>query len=147
MAITAEMVTYARLDAGMVAELIEIPADGPAVEEMFHPDLVAALVEVPAGISPAEGWTWDGNAFAPSPPAAPPPVQAVTMRQARLALLATGKLDDVEAAIAAAPRAVRIEWEYATQIERASPIVAAIAAELDLDEAALDALFAAAAQL
>jgi hypothetical protein len=69
------------------------------------------------------------------------------MRQARLALLGAGMLDDVEAAIAAAPRAVRIEWEYATQIERASPLVAAIAAELDLDAPALDALFAAAAQL
>lgn len=140
------MNTFARIEAGRVAELVQIP-DGVALADAFHPDIVARMVPVPDPASVAPGHLWDGEAFAPSPPAAPPPVQAVTMRQARLALLATGKLDDVEAAIAAAPRAVRIEWEYATQIERASPIVAAIAAELDLDEAALDALFAAAAQL
>lgn len=84
------------------------------------------------------------------PPAPPPlpepgPVAVVTMRQARLALLAAGLLDAVEAAVADAGRAVQIEWEYATVVERRSPLVAAIAAGLGLDDAAIDALFADAA--
>lgn len=74
------------------------------------------------------------------------PVTRVTMRQARLALLAAGRLDDVDAAVAQAPRAVQIEWEYATTVERASPLVAAIGAGLSLDDAAIDALFEAAAR-
>jgi hypothetical protein len=140
------MSTYARIAGGVVAELIETPP-GTDIADLLHPDLVAMMVPVPDPGAVAVGHGWDGKRFTPpSPrPASPPP--AVTMRQARLALLGAGMLDDVEAAIAAAPRAVRIEWEYATQIERASPLVAAIAAELDLDAPALDALFAAAAQL
>ena len=77
----------------------------------------------------------------------PGPVTSVTMRQARLALLAAGRLDDVDAAVASAPRAVQIEWEYATTVERASPLVAAIGAGLSMDDAALDDLFAGAARL
>lgn len=54
-------------------------------------------------------------------PPPPPPVvipQSVTMRQARLALLGAGLLDDVNSAIAAIPdpvqrKAAEIEWEYA----------------------------------
>lgn len=140
------MSTYARIAGGVVAELVETPP-GADIADLFHPDLVAMMVPVPDPAAVAPGHLWDGEAFAPPPPPTPPAVLAVTMRQARLALLGAGMLDDVEAAIAAAPPAVRIEWEYATQIERASPLVAAIAAELDLDAPALDALFAAAAQL
>lgn len=144
------MTLYARIDAGRVAELLEIPADGPAVEEMFHPDLVAALVPVRPGVTPAEGWAWDGEEFVPPPPAeaSPPAVPAsVTARQARLALHGAGLLTQVEAAIAAAGGAVQIEWEYATAIERASPLLATIAAGLEMSGAQIDALFVQAAAL
>lgn len=142
------MQTFARIAGGAVAELIEIP-DGVALADAFHPDLASQIVPVADPAAVAVGHGWDGQAFTPPDPPAPavPSVQAVTMRQARLALLGADLLDAVEAAVAAAPRAVQIEWEYATQIERASPLLGAIAAEIDLDEAALDALFLAAAQL
>ncbi len=84
-----------------------------------------------------------GGALSIAPFAQPPvlPVTSVTMRQARLALLAAGRLDDVEAAIAQGDRAAQIEWEYATVIERGSSLVATISAGLGLNDAAIDELF------
>lgn len=80
-----------------------------------------------------------------------PPV-SVTMRQARLALLGVGLLDDVDAAIAAIAdsnqrRAVEIEWEYAQTVDRNSPFTQQLAAGLGLDSAQLDSLFTQAAAL
>ena len=84
--------------------------------------------------------------------AKPPVPQSVTMRQARLALLGIGLLDDVDAAIAAIPdpvqrKAAQIEWEYATVIERNSSLVTVLSAQLGLDAATLDSLFLAGSTL
>ncbi len=77
--------------------------------------------------------------------------QAVTMRQARLALLHAGKLDAVNAAIAAIPGpagdAARIEWDYSNEVLRTQPLVVQLGAVLGMDDAALDALFLVAAAL
>jgi hypothetical protein len=77
--------------------------------------------------------------------------QRVSMRQARLALLQFGKLDAVTAAIAAmtgaAGDAARIEWEFATEVQRTSPLIAQLAAGLGLASADLDALFTTAVTL
>lgn len=97
------------------------------------------------------GWLYADGVF--SAPPAPPPVvpSIVSMRQARLALLQAGKLDDVDAAIAALPspakEAAQIEWEYAIEVKRDSQLVTQLAPALGLDDAALDALFIAAAAL
>ena len=85
----------------------------------------------------------------PLPPAVP---QQVTMRQARLALLGAGLLDDVDAAIAAIPdpvqrKAAQIEWEYASTVERQSPFVQQLAAGLGLSAEQMDDLFVQAAAL
>ena len=88
-------------------------------------------------------------------PPPPPPVvipQSVTMRQARLALLGVGLLDDVDAAIAAIPdpvqrQAAQIEWEYATTVVRDSSWVQTLGASLNLTSAQIDELFIAAAKL
>ena len=77
---------------------------------------------------------------------------SVTPRQARLALLQIGKLDAVSAALAAIPdparrTAAQIEWEYATVIERNSPLVQSLAAGLGLTAPAIDALFEAASRI
>ena len=77
--------------------------------------------------------------------------QAVTMRQARLALLAVGLLDDVENAIDAIPdvtarRAALIDWEYATDVRRDSPLIAQLGPALGLTNAQIDELFIAASQ-
>ena len=77
---------------------------------------------------------------------------SVTMRQARLALLGIGMLDDVDAAIAAIPdpvqrKAAEIEWEYAQTVDRNSPFTQQVAAGLSLTAEQLDALFTQAAGL
>lgn len=74
------------------------------------------------------------------------------MRQARLALLQMGKLDDAEAAIADIEdeqlrRAAQIEWEYAHEIARNHPIVQQVAATLNITDADMDALFSLAGSL
>ena len=75
----------------------------------------------------------------------------VTMRQARLALHAAGKLTAVNAAINALPdptkTAALIEWEYSSTVRRDSRFVALLGPALGLDAAGLDALFIAAAKL
>ena len=76
----------------------------------------------------------------------------VTMRQARLALLQSNLLSQVEAAIAAIEdpaqrQAVQIEWEYAAEVNREHPWVQSLATALDLSEGQLDDLFTLAATL
>jgi hypothetical protein len=88
----------------------------------------------------------------PVPPAQPVQVpSAVTMRQARLALLGAGKLAAVTAAINALPspqkEAAQIEWEYSQEVQRHNGFVAQLGPVLGLDADALDALFVAAARL
>jgi len=76
----------------------------------------------------------------------------VTMRQARLALLQSNLLSQVEAAIAAIADATErkqaaIDWEYATQVERLWPWVQTLGVALGLTDDELDALFVQAATL
>jgi hypothetical protein len=81
----------------------------------------------------------------------PPIPQSVSMRQARLALLSYGLLDDVQAVIITMNEPQRsqtqIEWEYAQTVERDNALVAALGPALGLDDAAIDSLFTLAATL
>lgn len=107
----------------------------------------AVCIEATSG---SIGWLWDGATLTapPAPPAPPKPIPtSVTMRQARLALLAVDLLDDVEAAVAAAGRAAQIEWEYATDVQRSHPLIAAVQAAKGLSNADVDALFVAASEM
>lgn len=77
---------------------------------------------------------------------------AVTMRQGRLALLQFGLLDTVDSALAAIEdsiqrRAAQIEWEYATEIRRDSPLVTQLSSSLGLTEKQMDQLFLLASTL
>lgn len=79
------------------------------------------------------------------PPGPVPVPQTTTPAKARLALLAAGKLDAVNAAVASHPDpAVRIYWDYATEIDRNHPYIVTMGAALGLD---LDALFVEAGKL
>jgi len=69
--------------------------------------------------------------------------------QARAALAQAGLLAQVEALMAdpdAAPMA-KLAWQYAQEFRRTSPTLLALAGALGLDDAALDALFDAAATI
>jgi hypothetical protein len=75
----------------------------------------------------------------------------VTMRQARLALLQQGLLENVTAAIALIPEPdkskISIEWEYASTVERTSPWMSTMGAALGLTDEQLDQLFETASTL
>lgn len=76
----------------------------------------------------------------------------VTMRQARLALLHAGLLDDVEAALLAMGdtvegKAARIEWDYSSEVFRDKPFVQQLSAALGMAPDQLDTLFATAGTL
>lgn len=76
---------------------------------------------------------------------------SVTMRQGRLALLAAGKLAQVDAAIASLPEpqksAALIEWNFSNELQRGNAFVATLGAALGLSDAQVDQLFITAAAL
>jgi hypothetical protein len=150
-----------------VAEILHIPADGPAISGRFHPDIAATIVAAPDGVD--AGWSYDGDAFAapaPSVPAPAPVPASITRRQLLLALTAAGLMTGEEALAAAMTGAVpasidavfaalpaadalaaRITWATMAIAERDHPLIAALVAADLATEAALDALFVAAAAL
>jgi hypothetical protein len=73
-----------------------------------------------------------------------PVPQSVSPRQARLALLAAGLLDDIEEAVKS-NREWQISWEYATEVSRNSPLIQAVGK--DMTEEQLDQLFIDASKL
>lgn len=116
---------------GVVVNLIEVASLN------FMPGLVATDT---ADI----GDLWNGASFSKPTPVVRVP-DTVTMKQARLALLAAGKLADVDAAIAAMTgieaQAAKISWEYSAVVERRSGLVAALGSAIGLGEGQIDALF------
>lgn len=92
------------------------------------------------------GWQWfdsDASAYTYwgiSP--TNPPGNTITPLQAKLELLAAGKLDAVEAAVAAAPREVQLAWREATEFDRTSPLLNAMAQAVGITSLELDAMFA-----
>ncbi len=72
--------------------------------------------------------------------------RTITLRQARLYLLSIGLLDDLENIINQ-NRAYKIEWEYANQIERESPLVKILGQTLNLDDTAINNMFMEASKI
>ena len=72
--------------------------------------------------------------------------QVITMRQARLQLLEVGLLDDVEALVAL-DRKSQIEWEYASEVYRQSPLIEAVKGALNLTDTQIDSMFIEASKL
>jgi hypothetical protein len=66
---------------------------------------------------------------------------ACTPRQARLALASQGLYEAVQTSVAAVSDQARIEWEYATMIERTSPVIAEMQESLGMTDEQLDGLF------
>lgn len=132
-----------------------------ADESPLEPDvflLPGGAVDAPAPAVPEGKMAkWNGAGFdledIPEPPQPQPPTPAVsipsivTMRQARLALLQSGLLSQVNAAVAAADEATQITWDYSSEVHRNHPFVATLAAALNLSDAQLDGLFTLAATL
>lgn len=97
-------------------------------------------------------WIKNGGAIEPFEAPQIPAPQSVTPRQAKLALLSAGLLDDVESAISAIPdpatkRVAQIEWEYAQEIKRDWPLLVQLATSMGMTTTDLDELFTQAALL
>ena len=122
------------------------PADG-LPGGWVRADAPPALDDGQCAVFAGDGWV----IYDAEPSVVEPIPTEVTMRQARLALHAAGKLTAVNAAIAALPdppkTAALIEWEYSSTVRRESQFVAMLGPALGLDSAALDALFIAASKL
>ena len=73
-------------------------------------------------------------------------VKSITPRQARITLLRAGMLDAVNQAVAN-NREWAITWEFATEVKRDDPMIAAVQALLGKTDADIDALFIEASQL
>jgi hypothetical protein len=110
-------------------------------KQTYHED---GFVEVPDHVEC--GMIQDGSEFIASPPQYVVP-QRVTMRQARLALLQAGLLQQVTDAVASIGGAAAIEWEYSTTVRRDSPLVQSISSGLGLLTQQMDELFTLAATL
>ena len=72
--------------------------------------------------------------------------QVITMRQARLQLLEVGLLDDVEALVAL-DRKSQIEWEYASEVYKESPLIESVKGALSLTDTQIDNMFVEASKL
>lgn len=72
---------------------------------------------------------------------------SVTMRQARLALLAAGLLDDVNTLIASIGQEAAITWEFATEVQRNNELVIAVLTSKGFTENQIDDLFVSADKL
>ncbi len=71
----------------------------------------------------------------------------VSRFQARAALMGSGLLATADAAIQGADEMAKLAWADAQEFRRNSPLVAAIAAQLGMDEIQLDYLFRQAANI
>lgn len=158
------------ITGGVVTNVIELPgsyviasdnrsASGKATYEIQGPEgseiveydasyaAPGGAILVLSGPNVEPGWTWSQGAGFGEPeiePAAPVLVP-ITRRQLRLTLLAHGLLDQVEPAIAALDEPERsvatIEWQDASEYRRDHPLIAQVGTALELDEAAIDAMW------
>lgn len=121
------------------AELAELglyrPAADPTTAPQGHRIATVSVQRVNGVVSYV-------NTYEPLPLADFPPL---TPRQFRLGLLAAGKLAAVDLAIDALPEpqrsAAKIEWEFATMIQRTHPMVVTLSAALQLNEVDVNQLW------
>lgn len=130
------------------------PDTGEIIRTETPADWMGTTSVAPPEFDPATaGCFWRGDHWEIVPGEVPsdPVPKVVSMRQARLALLGAGLLAQVNTAVANMPGtegdAARIEWEYAQEVRRDSPLVAGLSAILGLTDETLDNLYKVAAGL
>lgn len=137
-----------------MAQYAYSPDTGELIRTDNPADWMGTTSVAPPEFDPATaGCFWRGDHWELVPGEVPsdPVPEVVTMRQARLALLGAGLLTQVNTAVANMPGAegdaARIEWEYAQEVRRDSPLVAALSVALGLTDETLDNLYKVAAGL
>lgn len=134
---------YAYIENNTAIEVVE---SNPSI--LFVPHYASKFIQVEDDCK--VGYVLEEGAWvAPAPITYIP--QEVTMRQARLALLDTGLLSNVQTAINGLPEPAKtkaqIEWDYSNALQRSNSFVATLGGALGLDSEALDNLFIQAATL
>ena len=115
--------------------------------------MASTEVEPPVFDPVTQSCIFQGGAWVVADVVPPAPVvpEMVSMRQARIALLLSGHLASVTAAISGMPGmegdVARVEWEYAQEVRRDSPLIVALAPVLGLSQEQLDGLFVQASNL
>jgi hypothetical protein len=104
-------------------------------------------VDIPAAYPLEEGWTLGDPDLHPMLVQPAPVPSSVSPRQLKLALLASGQLDQIEAFVASADKSVQISWEYTTEFQRDNPLLNQMAAAFGMTSDQVDTLFRAAANL
>lgn len=136
-----------------MSEIIYIRADGVLIEkdpqERAAGKLYTGLANAADGTPRVVEMTADEQAARETEEAANMNAvpRAVTPLQARKALRAAGLLAAVETAVDAAGEEIREAWDYALEVRRNDPMLNAVAVDLEMSAADLDALFIAAAAL
>lgn len=125
-----------------------VDAEGTTVKCHSYADSQMDMLEADLGEEAASHAELIALVRASMVPYIPPPIvvpTSVTMRQARLALLSSGKLGSVATVIASLPspqkEAAEIEWEYSQEVQRNNGFVSLLAPALGLTETDLDDLF------
>ena len=104
------------------------------------------LYWVVCGADVTTEWSFDGHAFHPP---VPPPVEfpSLTAWQVRKVLNLHGLRDTVEAMVLASPIEIQDGWHYASEYLRDDSTLLALATQLGLTSAQLDAMFIEASSL
>ena len=139
----AALTAASELPATLAAKQAELDT-ALATAQAAH---AAELAAVQAALAAKDEEIARLTALIPAPVIVDGVPQTVTMRQARLALLASGLLDDVTAAVAGAGQAAQIEWEYASDVGRNATLIQSLAGVMGLTDEQLDGLFVLAATL
>ena len=135
---------------GTQSVVLQCTSYHPTQLELIHADCATHGVTIEGDDAAAVAqWVAD---YVPPPPAPTPVPQIVTMRQARLALLVTGRLNQIAGILDGIPdegqkQAAKIEWEYAAEVHRNHGLMNAMRAALGMTEADMDDLFIIAAGL
>lgn len=130
---TTEFALFVGGDLRETRELPERPENIPHKSIRWYP------VERRTGAPASAGIVGDAYVIV-----TPEPVpSSISMRQCRVVLARAGALDAIQAAVAALGGETAITWEYATTVERASPLVAQFAVTLGMSSEAVDDLFRA----
>lgn len=132
----------------LLSDMSDIGEPGPlpkVLQGTLTDEWLADLAWLPPEVT---GYTGQGFFPVADPEPAPVVPDAVPRHKAKIALRRAGLLDDADAAIAALddPDAA-IAWADAPEFHRNNPLIAAVAADLDLTDDQVDALFIAAKAL
>jgi hypothetical protein len=146
------MARFHLVKGGVVANTVLWDAAPPAGAYPDHLVIDGAIGAI--------GWLWDGSALAPPPPAPAPVPASISRLQLILGMAAAGLITPAEAVAAAAGTAIpavveavfaslpeaeataaRIRWHAMTEVERANPLVAAVAMIHEKTPAQMDQYF------